>query len=62
MKSGVGVNISEACEPFNVSDRMRKPSELGLVLKGPVLRTACGPETGPNWTKTEQTFGPGPCF
>ena len=21
-----------------------------LVLKGPVLRTACGLETGPNWT------------
>ena len=33
-----------------------------LVLKGPVLRTACGPETGPNWTETDRTFGPGPCF
>ena len=33
-----------------------------VVLKGPVLRTACGPETGPNWTETDQTFGPGPCF
>ena len=33
-----------------------------LVLKGPVLRTTCGPETGPNWTETDRTFGPGPCF
>ena len=36
--------------------------KVGLVLKGPVLRTACGPENGPNWTETDQTFGPGPCF
>ena len=33
-----------------------------LVLKGLVLRTACGPETGPNWTETDRTFGPSPCF
>ena len=33
-----------------------------IVLKGPVLRTACGLETGPNWTETDRTFSPGPCF
>ena len=33
-----------------------------VELKGPVLRTACGPETGLNWTEMDWTFGPGPCF
>ena len=33
-----------------------------IVLKVPVLRTACGPENGPNWTETNRTFSPGPCF
>ena len=40
----------------------RPPTPSALVLKGPVLRTACGPETGPKWTEMDQTFGPSPCF
>ena len=35
---------------------------FGVVLKGPVLRTACGPETGLDWTEMDRTFGPSPCF
>ena len=36
--------------------------EFRIVLKGPVFRTACEPETGPNWTEMDRTFSPGPCF
>ena len=44
---------------FKKKERKKK---LTWVLKGPVLRTACGPETGPKWTEMDRTFGPGPCF
>ena len=54
---------TSAEEGDNISDLLNKLKRYWeLVLKGPVFRTACGPETGPKWTKMDQTFGPSPCF
>ena len=59
-RRGVRTQGSNRTGQDNIPRDLADSRPLTIVLKGPVLSTACGPETGPNWTETDRTFGPGP--